>query len=694
MAIVALTLIIVLSVQMTLVLPPLHYSPGFNAGGFAPVFSGAQDLTLLRRRIEDIENVILSLQISTSRDLRSHEERLQLVEHAKGISNPSKGFLDGGVLGGGLQGRIQALEDAMRALIVPTAAHCPSDLSSFGSEQTMLEAGWKLDVGNTRFYGHKFVGWMDGMKVGIVALKVNVSGQLTLRISNPHQAPESVNEVLVAVNNEVVLKIKRNEDQSICLRLDAGDVMKISETYGQIGIESVSMKCHGQDSPKQKLPGPNDQKCKRGQQVMVPGRICGTQSVRGEVYRILNESRAITRSLQHGDLLPDSMGNAPASDPDSSPSEYSIFSASDLQLISDFADVGHCSSFEFKSHKVGLVVVADMQYRDMYADQIKTHRCYAAWRGYEYMLLDGQAYPSCQRFTQFFFRKHCIVSEFLSGKPSDYVAAVIDADVVATVLDRGLEEWIDAGGDIHFYERVWCFEIAAGNYLARATPWVRNFLMRWAEFMFLQPAGFSSADNGAIHLHLVQSLELEGAAHCRKLYSELHTQGTSDLNDYFRFVNCTKSLLGPPRLWRTSDGGSIAFWGKLHFFVADGVYLGQLSSDYFGPIFHHGIKQTKVVTEHYFSNLGQCEINAVIAHRTREQYEHTVVHQAKWLTGHLPQWPYLVQFPKGPVTSDCDEKDPYNPCLKKCMSNLSCPLLRNNEEPKPHRACKKCQSLT
>merc|ERR1719386_238816 len=83
--------------------------------------------------------------------------------------------------------------------------------------------------------------------------------------------------------------------------------------------------------------------------------------------------------------------------------QYKIYSASSLRLSQ--TNTSSCSGFVFKSAKVGIIVVADLPYRDQFAVQIKSHRCYAAWRGYEYILLDGEAYPSCKRFHQFFFRK-------------------------------------------------------------------------------------------------------------------------------------------------------------------------------------------------------------------------------------------------------------------------------------------------
>lgn len=172
-------------------------------------------------------------------------------------------------------------------------------------------------------------------------------------------------------------------------------------------------------------------------------------------------------------------------------------------------------------HPVGLVIMADQNFQGKYTSQIQSIRCYAQQQGYDLWLLNG-SFPRCVAFrSDFFYLKHCAVAELLETRPERYTAVVLDADVVAVVLDRGLERWLHSPGELQFYQRIAGPEVMAGNYLARNVPWVREFLRRWALLRSRKPPGFSSADNGALHVALVNILELEGAEHVSALYSNL-----------------------------------------------------------------------------------------------------------------------------------------------------------------------------
>ena len=70
-------------------------------------------------------------------------------------------------------------------------------------------------------------------------------------------------------------------------------------------------------------------------------------------------------------------------------------------------------------------------------------------------------------------------------------------------------------------------DLFPGNYIASNKPWVLEFLRYWAHFRFRQPSGFSSADNGALHLALLEMLELPQSSEVQQLYSNLTATGTS-----------------------------------------------------------------------------------------------------------------------------------------------------------------------
>merc|ERR1712242_645051 len=109
--------------------------------------------------------------------------------------------------------------------------------------------------------------------------------------------------------------------------------------------------------------------------------------------------------------------------------------------------------------------------------------------------------------------------------------------------------WLRVDADVHFYLRPTVQEVAAGNYIARNTPWARQFLFEWSERALKLPVGYSSYDNGALHLLLIQKFKLAGSEKCAKLYNELNVPMESwsqgyNLSQYWEFVGCAHKLLG------------------------------------------------------------------------------------------------------------------------------------------------------
>lgn len=213
-----------------------------------------------------------------------------------------------------------------------------------------------------------------------------------------------------------------------------------------------------------------------------------------------------------------------------------------------------------------------------YAPQVATLRCYAERQGLQFIAVDPTGSASCaeheSRQGSFFFRKHCIVREVLRSRPPRSPVFVFDADVVA-VSDVPLTRWLSDPADLVFYDR-WGFgevkgvatpvaagfltatapQVAAGNYMIRNTPFSLAFLLDWASYGFKQPPGFSSADNGAIHLVLLDALRLKSAQLCHRLYTSLDAP-VDNLGRYWEFVGCVRALLGPSRRWRATAGGHL-----------------------------------------------------------------------------------------------------------------------------------------
>ena len=268
---------------------------------------------------------------------------------------------------------------------------------------------------------------------------------------------------------------------------------------------------------------------------------------------------------------------------------------------------------------IGIVQLADAEFQKKQPLQYAAVRAYANFHGYEYHLIDPITFsPSCARrhdSQSFFFLKHCAVADFLqqrrsrreqqlrNAQPMDkaaaldaaFTAVVLDGDTVpaggsASSLDRWLAPWRRDEGttaasrsasakyfstssdalrldDLTFYLRSWNFEVMAGNYIARSTPFAIQFLRTWADYGFVIPKGFSSADNGAIHLVLLQALGIPAPA-CVRAYESLVAL-SDDLRSYFEFVGCTRRAMGPAsRRWEVGHRESVwgftesAGWGK------------------------------------------------------------------------------------------------------------------------------------
>jgi hypothetical protein len=184
--------------------------------------------------------------------------------------------------------------------------------------------------------------------------------------------------------------------------------------------------------------------------------------------------------------------------------------------------------------------------------------------------------------------------------PSTDTVFVFDSDVVPYRVHEPLDHWTDFEEDvITLYTRTWSNEIAAGNYAVRNTVAGREFLRTWAGYEYQQPPGFSSADNGALHVHLLRFLNLESKykppGKCGERYRNLD-EGVTNLTKYWAYVDCTRELLpADTRLERKNFSTRIL--SKDTGFVMDGTFDGYGVNGHgpagAGPIFHHGIKINK-----------------------------------------------------------------------------------------------------
>jgi hypothetical protein len=187
----------------------------------------------------------------------------------------------------------------------------------------------------------------------------------------------------------------------------------------------------------------------------------------------------------------------------------------------------------------------------------------------------------------------------LERLPPELGIFVFDLDVTVFNFDVPLEKWAERA-DVVLYERENNHEVAAGNYFVRNTPFARRFLLHWASYNHRRPTGFSSSDNGGIHLALLDALQLD-RAHCSGLYERLEAL-VDNLEPYWEFVRCAKAMLHPPRRWDLPgvDGlERITILPRAHAWVADGYVFNLKIAAGIGPVFFHGIKEVQTLRDYF-----------------------------------------------------------------------------------------------
>lgn len=260
---------------------------------------------------------------------------------------------------------------------------------------------------------------------------------------------------------------------------------------------------------------------------------------------------------------------------------------------------------------VTLVIVSDANHYSKYKSQAQSVQSYAQAHGYDFFHLDPvQETPLCvKNNVRFLFRKHCAVAQWLRARPANALAVVLDGDVIGRMSNQTLDRWLAYEFDIAFYERSWNFEVMSGNYMVRNTKFARMFLHHWASYESILPRGFSSQDNGAIHLAILEAVGIEGRDRCRDMYRNL-TAPVTDLGPYYEFVGCAKGLLGParvhvvryPRYFDLLDvarnnneggrkvAGRILLFPRFFGFAVDAKLHGMMGWRGLYP-FYHGVKE-------------------------------------------------------------------------------------------------------
>jgi len=218
---------------------------------------------------------------------------------------------------------------------------------------------------------------------------------------------------------------------------------------------------------------------------------------------------------------------------------------------------------------IHIIIVADLEYQDMYRLQLETIRCYAEAKGLHLIHPSEIDMTICHRnfFRLFngnvFFQRHCLVANIMEKYPEEDFFIVMDADTIAFDLDVNFpQEYLKH--DLVFYERWWNGEVMI-TMGARNKPSVREWIMTWSlepsePYVPVTPWTFYSYDNGILHVLLMKwfifhkkslkepvvsalSQKQKFAFTCMQKFSALRDTVTN-LDPYWDFVRCARIALG------------------------------------------------------------------------------------------------------------------------------------------------------
>ena len=188
--------------------------------------------------------------------------------------------------------------------------------------------------------------------------------------------------------------------------------------------------------------------------------------------------------------------------------------------------------------EAAVLIVADEYAQREYARSIASVRAYARLQQYGFVLWDPWSDApinrvDCVAHTHLVFRRHCVARCLLRDAYPMLVA--IDADVAVADARRRIETlFLTPLHAVVHEERFHTGEVHAGAYAVRRGAFADDYLRRWAQMEARLPY-LKSADNGALHLHLLNTLYGEGspqAMQCEALWS-------SEIYDHY--VGCAMS---------------------------------------------------------------------------------------------------------------------------------------------------------
>ncbi|KAE9420603.1 hypothetical protein Angca_001920, partial [Angiostrongylus cantonensis] len=202
-----------------------------------------------------------------------------------------------------------------------------------------------------------------------------------------------------------------------------------------------------------------------------------------------------------------------------------------------------CSGILQKNPAVRIAIVQVIDKDTVsYQYAIQSVLCYSSIQNYEVRLLNGSVHQdlSCPH-RNIFFRRHCLVAQFLRDSSKVNYVLFMDSDIGVVNPKRRIEDFVDSKMEIIFYDRFFNWEVAAGSYLVKNSNWSQAFL-RGKNYEYRLPKSFHGNDNGALHAYLAERILPKNNVElpvCLHIYN--HTKNYADL---FLYEACIRNTLG------------------------------------------------------------------------------------------------------------------------------------------------------
>ncbi|KAI1706307.1 hypothetical protein Ddc_15350 [Ditylenchus destructor] len=211
------------------------------------------------------------------------------------------------------------------------------------------------------------------------------------------------------------------------------------------------------------------------------------------------------------------------------------------------APKNECEKTEYYPRDIGVLVVVDNSSRlDSYELAQKTLKCYCAAQNYSFEMIhlkeDANYSSKCPQ-SNFYLQRHCATVEYMKMNPHLKWVLFLDGDIGVINPTHEIEEFIhertDAEIELIFFERLITWEIMAGAYLAKNTPFVHDFLSEWANYVSNEV--FHQDDQGPLHQVLMRKFlpSKEKFSLCEQFYNS-----SKDFGSYLDYVACARYFLG------------------------------------------------------------------------------------------------------------------------------------------------------